>query len=140
MHLEHLNLVVKNIDDSLNFYKAAFPHWKVRNQGKSMWSGVERNWVHFGDDFQYLTFNDNARSDNRDLAGHSAGLAHFGYITENLGALIERMNKVGFRVAKTGPKNLHRENVYYIDPDGFEVEFVEYKSDLPIERNNSDEE
>jgi hypothetical protein len=28
-----------------------------------------------------------------------------------------------------------RKNVYFVDPSGFEVEFVEYLSDLPEERN-----
>ena len=29
MHLEHLNLVVSDIPKSLEFYQAAFPHWKT---------------------------------------------------------------------------------------------------------------
>ena len=34
-----------------------------------------------------------------------------------------------------GPDEPHRRNVYFVDPDGMDVEFVEYLSDLPAERN-----
>jgi catechol 2,3-dioxygenase-like lactoylglutathione lyase family enzyme len=136
MHLEHLNLVVKDISRALEFYKAAFPHWKIRSRGKAEWYGVERNWVHFGDDFQYLTFNDDGCGENRDLSGHQPGLAHFAYVTDNLQALIDRIEAAGFEVAKVGAENRFRKNVYLVDPDGFEVEFVEYLSDIPAERNS----
>ena len=69
MHLEHLNLVVRDIPETLAFYKAAFPHWRIRSQGQAEWYGVQRNWVHFGDDYQYLTFNDDGTGGNRDLSG-----------------------------------------------------------------------
>jgi catechol 2,3-dioxygenase-like lactoylglutathione lyase family enzyme len=138
MHLEHLNLVVKDLSESLAFYKAVFPHWRIRSQGQAQWYGVERNWVHFGDDYQYLTLNDDGSGENRDLTGHQPGLAHFAFVTENLQAVIGRLEAAGFKVAKTGADNRYRKNVYFIDPDGFEVEFVEYLSDLPAERNLDD--
>jgi catechol 2,3-dioxygenase-like lactoylglutathione lyase family enzyme len=138
MHLEHLNLVVNDIAKALTFYKAAFPHWQIRSRGQADWYGVERNWVHFGDDYQYLTFNDDGSAENRDLSGHQAGLAHFAYVTENLQAVIDRLEVAGFKTAKPGADNRFRKNVYFIDPDGFEVEFVEYLSDIPAERNSDD--
>ena len=68
LHLEHLNLVVNDISAALEFYRAAFPHWRVREEGESTWSEKPRKWLHFGDDYQYLTFNDNGEGDNRDLS------------------------------------------------------------------------
>lgn len=138
MHLEHLNLVVKDIPAALNFYKAAFPYWQIRSQGEADWYGVKRNWIHFGDDYQYLTFNDDGTGENRDLSGHQTGLAHFAYVTENLQAVIDRLEAAGFNIAKSGAENRFRKNVYFVDPDGFEVEFVEYLSDLPAERNSDE--
>ena len=136
MQLEHLNLVVQDIPRSLAFYRAAFPHWRIRSQGKAEWYGVERNWVHFGDDYQYLTFNDDGMGENRDLSSHQTGLAHFAYVTNNIQSTINRLEDAGFKVAKPGADNRFRKNVYFVDPDGFEVEFVEYLSDLPEERNS----
>lgn len=135
IQLEHVNLVVTNIEKSLEFYRAAFPHWWVREEGKGEWSGKPRTWVHFGDDYQYLVFGDNGEGENRDLSGHQVGLAHFAFVTTNLDALISRLAEAGFPVAKNGADDPYRKNIYFYDPDGFEVEFVEYLSDLPTERN-----
>lgn len=137
MQLEHVNLVVKNIPATLIFYQAAFPHWRVRSEGSGQWYGKARNWLHFGDSFQYLSFSDHGEGEIRDNTGHQVGLAHFGYQVQNLDALIERLNAAGFAVDKVGTANPYRKNVYFIDPTGYEVEFIEYLSDIPIERNNN---
>lgn len=137
LHLEHLNLVVNDIPAALAFYRAAFPHWRVRESGGGDWYGKPRKWLHFGDDYQYLTFNDNGEGGIRDLEGHRSGLAHFAFVTGNLDALVARLGDAGFEVGKDGADEPYRRNVYYIDPDGFEVEFVQYLSDIPEQRNLS---
>lgn len=135
IHLEHVNLVVTDIDKSLEFYRAAFPHWRVRDRGEGSWYGKPRTWVHFGDDYQYLVFGDNGEGKNRDLTGHQVGLAHFAFVTQNIDAVIDRLATAGFDIDKDGADEPHRRNSYFIDPDGFEVEFIQYLSDLPEQRN-----
>jgi catechol 2,3-dioxygenase-like lactoylglutathione lyase family enzyme len=137
IQLEHVNLVVTDIEAALKFYRAAFPHWRVRDQGEGEWYGKPRNWVHFGDDYQYLAFSDHGTGVNRDLAGHQVGLAHFAFVTNSLDAVISRLADAGFPVAKDGADEPWRCNIYFIDADGFEVEFVQYLSDVPEERNLS---
>ncbi len=137
IRIEHLNLVVSDIPAALAFYRSAFPHWQVRESGTSQWYGKSRQWLHFGDDHQYLTFNDNGTGANRDLAGHQTGLAHFGFVTDNLDALVARLADAGFSPDKDGADEPFRRNIYYIDPAGFEVEFVQYLSDIPAQRNLS---
>ncbi len=137
MHLEHVNLVVSNIPAMLEFYQVAFPHWKVRDSGKGDWNGKPRTWLHFGDDYHYIAFSDNGEGSNRDLDGHQVGLAHFAYVTHNIQAVTDRLVSAGFKIAKPGADEPHRKNVYFIDPEGFEIEFVEYLSDLPAQRNLS---
>lgn len=134
--LEHINLVVKDIDKSLTFYRAAFPHWHVRGGGKDEWSGKPRNWLHFGDDYQYIAFANNGVGENRDLTGHQVGLAHFAYVTTDLKGTIERITAAGFAIHKPGAPDKYRENIYFLDADGYEVEFVQYHSDLPKLRNS----
>jgi len=136
IHLEHINLVVSDLTKTLKFYQAAFPHWHVRGGDKGEWYGKPRNWIHFGDDYQYLAFNDDGVGENRDLTGHQVGLAHFAFVTNNISAVIERLAEAGFAIAKDGAEDPHRKNVYYQDPNGYEVEFVEYLSDIPSERNS----
>ncbi|MCF2857702.1 VOC family protein [Pseudoalteromonas sp. SMS1] len=136
MYLEHVNLVVKNIQASLLFYGAAFPHWKVRSEGHSEWYGKPRHWLHFGDEYHYLAFSDHGEGHNRVLSGHQVGLGHFAYVVNNIDSVIERLLKAGYRIDKEGAVHPYRKNVYFVDPDGFEVEFVQYLSDLPAERNS----
>ncbi|MCL1123786.1 VOC family protein [Shewanella surugensis] len=138
IQLEHINLVVNDIPKSLAFYQAIFPHWQVRGGGEASWHGKPRNWVHFGDDYQYLSLNDNGEGENRNLSGHQIGLAHFAFVTHDLQGVIDRLKIIGYGVDKEGADNPYRENVYYIDPDGYEVEFVQYKSDVPSQRNQYD--
>jgi len=139
LYIEHINLVVKDIPEVLKFYKAAFPHWQVRDEGDSDWYGKPRRWLHFGDDYQYLALADNGEGEGRDLAGHTPGLAHFAFVTGNIDAMIERLAAAGFDVDKPGADEPYRKNCYFIDPAGNEVEFVEYLSDVPELRNLSGE-
>lgn len=136
IHLEHINLVVKDIDKSLAFYQVAFPHWKVRGGGKSDWYGKPRNWLHFGDDYHYLAFADNGIGDNRDLTQHQVGLAHFAYVIKEIKSLVNRLEVAGFQPSVALDIEKHKANVYYLDVDGFEVEFVEYFTDQPEKRNS----
>ncbi|EAR11096.1 VOC family protein [Reinekea blandensis] len=135
LQLEHINLVIRDLKRSLHFYRAAFPHWHIRSKGDGEWYGKPRTWVHFGDDHQYIALNEFGEGNNRDLTGHQVGLAHFAFVTVNLDALIERLESAGFAIANPGATEPHRRNVYFIDPDGFEIEFVQYLSDSPAERN-----
>jgi catechol 2,3-dioxygenase-like lactoylglutathione lyase family enzyme len=63
------------------------------------------------------------------------GVAHFAYVVADLNSLIARLNNAGFEVRIWGGNDPHAKSVYFIDPNGFEVEFVQYLSDLPSERN-----
>ena len=135
---EHVNMVVSDLEKTLSFYQTAFPHWKVRAQGSRPWYGKPSNWIHFGDDYQYLAFSDHGEGSNRDLSGHSTGLAHIAFEVSNIEAMIERLTQQGFEIAIDGADSAVRKNVYFIDPDGFEVEFIEYLTDIPGERNTID--
>ena len=138
IQLEHLNLVVKDIPTTLTFYRAAFPHWRIRTEGQGNWYGTERRWIHFGDDYQFLTFNDNGTGANRNRQSNDIGLSHLAFVTSNLDALAARLMAAGFEPTPSGGDGKYRKNRYFIDPDGYEVEFVQYLTDLPIERNDND--
>ena len=135
IYIEHLNLVVKDIAKTIEFYQTAFPHWSVRGGGEGDWYGHPRNWVHFGDDFQYLTFNDNGTGENRDLKGHDLGLAHFGLVTTDIKGIMQRLKEAGYQQNVAYDEQDNKANVYFLDPNGFEVEFVQYFSDQPASRN-----
>ncbi len=127
--LEHANLVVKTIQPSLDFLLTAFPEWYIRGSGQGQWAGESRNWLHVGNDDYYLTLNDGAQGDNRDLAGLTPGLAHLGFVIDDVEALMARLQGKGYAVDIIGRDHPHRKTVYYIDPNGFQYEFIQYLTD-----------
>jgi len=135
VRLEHINLVVNDIDATLDFIQTAFPDWKVRGRGESSWYGVQRNWLHVGTDDYYITLNDGAEGDNRDLKGISVGLAHIGFCVENVDEISSRLQAGGYEIATIGAGHPHRKNIYFIDPGGFEFEFIQYLSEKSHEKN-----
>jgi catechol 2,3-dioxygenase-like lactoylglutathione lyase family enzyme len=133
--LEHVNLVVKDIQPSLEFILTAFPNWIIRGEGQGERAGQPRNWLHVGDDDYYLTLNDGAQGAARDHNGTTPGLAHLGFVVEDLEALMTRLNAKGYNIDIIGRDHPHRKSVYYIDPNGFQFEFMEYLSEEPKLKN-----
>ena len=138
VRFEHANLVVADIETTLDFILTAFPHWTVRGQGNMEWHGKPRRWLHVGDDDYYVTLNDDGEGENRDLTGHKPGLAHLGFVVDDLDGIVGRLEAKGHRIDIQGPEHPFRRNVYFLDPAGFQFEFVEYLSDDAGERNRYD--
>lgn len=136
MRLEHINMFVSDLKTSLHFYQAAFPHWSIRSKGQGEWYGKARNWLHFGDDYQYLAMSDPGEGVNRDLTSNQIGLSHLAFEVKNLSAIIERLADAGYSPSSSGSEHPFRKNIYFQDPDNFEIEFVEYLTDIPSERNS----
>ncbi len=135
VRIEHVNLVVKNMRSSVEFIQAAFPNWKVRGQGDNSWYGQPRRWLHIGDEDYYITLNDGAKGENRNLKGHTPGLAHIGFVVDDLDGVIQRLADVGFDVDIYGEEHPFRKTAYFNDPAGFQFEFMEYMSEVASEKN-----
>jgi len=133
--LEHVNLVVSDLKATLDFLQTAFPDWKVRGKGESEWYGKQRHWLHVGTDDYYLTLNQASGGTNRDLKSNTPGLAHVGFCVENADVISDRLQSKGYEIATIGADHPYRKNVYFIDPSGFEFEFIQYLSELPEQRN-----
>lgn len=136
LYLEHLNLVVKDIPRALAFYQAAFPHWHVRGEGHSTWHGKPRRWLHFGDDYLYLALSDHGDSDIRDNSGYQVGLSHFAFVTDELAKVTQRLKAAGFIGEQGDGTSGIRNNTYFVDADGYEIEFVEYLTEVVAKRND----
>ena len=135
IRLEHVNLVVKDIGASCDFILTAFPDWKIRGEGKSEWYGTFRHWCHIGTEENYITLNDGGTSENRDLKSHDIGLAHIGFEVTELEEIAQRLKSKGYEIATIGADHPHRKTLYFIDPAGFEFEFIQYLSNQDEERN-----
>jgi hypothetical protein len=136
--LEHANLVVSDIDLTLQFLQTAFPDWRIRGEGHSEWYGKPRRWLHFGDDDFYLTLNDDGEGPPRNREGHGRGLAHLGFVVSSMDAVTARLEAAGYESHNRGVEHPFRRNIYFIDGEGLEFEFVEYLSDKPEEKNQYD--
>ncbi|GIU47234.1 glyoxalase [Shewanella sairae] len=139
VRLEHVNLVVKDIQPTLAFLLTAFPEWRIRGEGEMNWAGGEhtssRHWLHIGDDDYYLTLNNGAIGQIRDIKGIEPGVAHIGFIVDDLQAVIDRLAAEGISPDIKGRLHPFRQTVYYNDPAGFQFEFLQYASDKPSEKN-----
>ena len=135
IRLEQINLVVKDIDATLDFIQTAFPDWKVRGKGTSEWYNTKRHWLHVGTDDSYITLNSASEGQNRDLRSNAPGLAHIGFCVDDLAGIASRLQQKGYEIATIGADHPFRKTLYFIDPAGFEFEFIEYLSQVSAERN-----
>ena len=55
-------------------------------------------------------------------------LPSYGYVVERYNKNIEHATRLWSKASM---------EFYFVDPDGFEVEFIQYLSDLPVDRNRS---
>ena len=135
IRLEHINLVVKNLDKTQDFILTAFPDWRVRGSGSNEWYGKMREWRHIGTDDTYISINQGNTDQNRDLKSHAPGLAHIGFNVDDVDGISKRLQDKGYEVATIGADHPYRKTMYYIDPAGFEFEFIQYMSEKPDEKN-----
>ena len=54
LYLEHANITVNNLQRAIDFFKTAFPDFKIRGEG--VFNG--RKWVHLGNNDTYLAINE----------------------------------------------------------------------------------
>lgn len=135
IRLEHINLVVTDIEATRDFILTAVPTWRVRGEGQNTWYDKERNWIHVGDDDHYITLNDHGVGENRDLRGVKPGVAHLGIEVDDVDEVTKRLTDKGYEVATVGADHPHRKTVYFIEPGGFEFEFIQYLSEVSSEKN-----
>lgn len=126
MRLEHVNLTVSDVDRSVRFY-CTLLEMKVR------WTGLTsagRPAAHIGDDRTYLSLFQSAAASGVNRAPEdyeSVGLNHFGYVVDDLDEAKDRLKALGIT-----PKSVQNydpgRRFYFYDPDGIEVELIEYET------------
>jgi catechol 2,3-dioxygenase-like lactoylglutathione lyase family enzyme len=122
MFLEHVNLTVADLDRSIDFYCRLLGlrvRWR-RDAGDAPAA------AHVGDDRHYLAFFQ-ARGDSPParLDYESVGLNHFGFVVDDLDAARDRLERLGITAHSEADYDPGR-RLYFFDPDGIEVELVEY--------------
>jgi len=134
IRLEHANLIVRDVDATVRFLRAAFPEFRIRHEGLS--NG--RRWLHIGTDETYIALNEASAEPGERWQPYAGipGVNHLGYEVGDVDALRERLRAAGYRDSTYPNSHPHRKRVYFYDPDGNDWEFVQYLSDNPAQRND----
>jgi len=127
MFIEHVNLTVANLERSVAFYEDLFG-WTTRWRGHSTTSG--RPAAHVGDDRCYVAFFEAeagpSGSDRHAIDYKRVGFNHFGVVVDDLDTMKRRLAERGIEHGDEQDYEPGR-RVYLIDPDGYEVEVVQYQ-------------
>jgi catechol 2,3-dioxygenase-like lactoylglutathione lyase family enzyme len=122
---EHINQICRNLDATRQFYQNLFPEWTVRAQGEEDgW-----RWQHFGDRQFYLALNQPPNT--MEVSQSTGHVDHIGFVIENseaMKALLET-HGIEYSVFKS-PETKSR--IYITDPDGTEIELVEYEDSYAL--------
>lgn len=124
---EHVNLSVQNLVASQQFYQTLFPDWYVRAEGTNQ----DDRWMHFGNDQFYLALNDAPGSTRTHHPYESIGINHIGFVIEDaekMRSLLEA-NHIEYYTYDS-PETKAR--LYVNDPDGNEIELVEYQPEYAL--------
>jgi catechol 2,3-dioxygenase-like lactoylglutathione lyase family enzyme len=121
MSLEHVNLTVGDLDRSIAFYCDLLDlhlRWKGAIDG-------ERLGAHVGDDGCYLALFQAAADGTVELDYLRPGVNHFGFVVDDLDDARRRLDQLGASVHREADYEPGR-RIYFLDPDGHEVELVAY--------------
>ncbi|MFQ5491545.1 MAG: VOC family protein [Phycisphaerae bacterium] len=122
MFLEHVNLTVADLDRSIDFYSRLFG-WRLRWKGAAS-SG--RPAAHLGDDRYYLALFETPQNGTASRDMERLGINHFGFVVDDLDDLKSRLAQLGIDPHHQDDYDPGR-RLYFLDPDGIEVELVEYE-------------
>ena len=139
MYLEHANITVGNIEETVEFFKTAFPEFRVRGHGESTIDGVTRRWLHFGTDVTYIALESvTSKDEGSRRAYKDVGINHLGFVVRNVDEITANLTAAGYKQSIDVEPHPFRKRVYFYDKSGIEYEFTQYLSDKPIERNDYD--
>lgn len=132
IYLEHANITVNDLQETIKFFQTAFPHFKVRGGGNEM-----REWVHLGDDDTYIALNQAKQSDLKtDKNYDKMGINHLGFVVQDVEEIANNLLNNGYK--RDYPKQVEQFRIrdYFADADGNQYEFVQYLSDIIQEKNS----
>jgi catechol 2,3-dioxygenase-like lactoylglutathione lyase family enzyme len=121
MHIEHVNLTVSDLDRSIAFY-CDLLDLHLRWKGE-IGNGLQG--AHVGDDDSYLALFTASADGTVGLDYTRPGVNHIGFRVADLDETRRRVEQLGCVVTMEADYEPGR-RIYCFDPDGFEIELVEY--------------
>jgi catechol 2,3-dioxygenase-like lactoylglutathione lyase family enzyme len=135
VRLDHANLEVQDLEETLRFLTTAFPDFRIRWEGRSADGG---RWLHLGNDDTYLALSQASRPPAEPWVPYAGapGLNHLGFEVDDAEALRARLAAAGYRDSTVPNAHPYRKRVYFRDREGNDWEFVQYSSDDPKRRHD----
>ena len=132
-YVEHIQYECSDLDQMTSFYSKVFD-WHLRGSGTEIGPEKTYAWVHIGTDSSYVSFRSPYNGANYDISKRHY-TDHFGVVVDNLSLIIDRLNKIGVEYTLKGD-HPYRKRIYIKDPDGNEIEVIQYLSEEASERND----
>lgn len=127
MRFEHINISCQNLEATKKFYQTLFPDWYVRAEG--IFNG--RNWLHLGNDQFYIALNATPHQERVHQIYENIGINHIGFVIKDGEKMKDLLEQSGIEYYNlTSPETKYR--IYVNDPDGNEIELVEYHLDYAL--------
>lgn len=133
IYLEHANITVNDLSQSVHFFQTAFPHFKIRGGDTEL-----ENWLHLGDDFTYIALEKAVVGmGDKSVKNYSTiGINHLAFVVDDVERLSDRLLDAGYKRSYEKANEQYRTREYFFDSDGNEFEFIQYLSEKVEERNS----
>ncbi len=125
MRMEHSNITVNNVDDSYAFYREILGFEK-RWEGQASGDKGPVRAVHVGTGDTYLSLFEAEQAGRAPRGYGSVGVNHLAFEVDDLAVFRRRLNERGIEIHLEADYE-PGERIYFMDPDGVEIELVSYK-------------
>ena len=115
--IDHINMKVKNLDESVEFYKNLFGFVIKQEENQNKIDAPSK-----------IIGNDSIKLCLYEVSDMSpeGGIAHFGFNVENFDEVISKCEELGVKILYDGVINWEKsKSVYIVDPSGYELELGE---------------
>jgi catechol 2,3-dioxygenase-like lactoylglutathione lyase family enzyme len=115
--IDHINMKVKNLDESVKFYKNLFGFVIKQEENQNKIDAPSK-----------IIGNDSIKLCLYEIPDMSpeGGIAHFGFNVENFDEVISKCEELGVKILYDGVINWEKsKSVYVVDPSGYELELGE---------------
>ena len=115
--IDHINMKVKNLDESVKFYKNLFGFVIKQEENQNKIDAPSK-----------IIGNDSIKLCLYEVPDMSpeGGIAHFGFNVENFDEIISKCEELGVKILYDGVINWEKsKSVYIVDPSGYELELGE---------------
>ncbi len=118
IRLDHANLQVRDIDETVRFLQTAFPEFRIRGEGQNLQGW---RWVHVGNDETYVNLSHAPEDPTNERAPYSAtpGLNHLGFEVDDVEGVRARLQDAGYTDSTVPNAHPQRRRVYFLDPAYF---------------------